>query len=78
MAENIKRPNGTEDVIPRDVHKWHTVEKIARETAESFGFGEIRFPTFENTYFRFVPDFYPDYKRISSRLNDRLPEVPDE
>lgn len=29
-------------------------------------------------YFRFVPDFYPDYKRISSRLNDRLPEVPDE
>ncbi|MBP3249852.1 MAG: histidine--tRNA ligase [Ruminococcus sp.] len=49
MAENIKRPNGTEDVIPRDVHKWHTVEKIARETAESFGFGEIRFPTFENT-----------------------------
>lgn len=49
MAMNIKRPNGTEDVLPRDVHKWHTVEKIARETAESFGFGELRFPTFENT-----------------------------
>lgn len=49
MAINIKRPNGTEDVLPKDVHKWHTVEKIARETAESFGFGEIRFPTFENT-----------------------------
>ena len=49
MAENIKRPTGTEDVIPRDIHKWHTVEKIARETAESFGFGELRFPTFENT-----------------------------
>ena len=49
MALNIKRPNGTEDVIPRDVHKWHTIEKIARDTAESFGFGEIRFPTFENT-----------------------------
>ena len=46
---NIKRPNGTEDVIPRDAHKWHTVEKIARETAESYGFGELRFPTFENT-----------------------------
>ena len=29
-------------------------------------------------YFRFVPDFYPDYKRISCQLNDRLPEVPDE
>ena len=49
MAINVKRPNGTEDVLPKDVYKWHTVEKIARETAESFGFGEIRVPTFENT-----------------------------
>lgn len=49
MAVNIKRPNGTEDVLPKNVHKWHTVEKIARDTAESFGFAEIRFPTFENT-----------------------------
>ena len=29
-------------------------------------------------YFRFVPDFYPDYRRLSKRLNDRLPEVCDE
>ena len=49
MAVNIKRPNGTEDILPKDVHKWHTVEKIAKETAESFGFSEIRIPTFENT-----------------------------
>ena len=49
MAMNIKRPNGTEDVLPKDVHKWNTVEKIARETAESYGFSEIRIPTFENT-----------------------------
>lgn len=49
MAINIKRPNGTEDVIPKNVHKWHTVEKITRDIAESFGFGEIRVPTFENT-----------------------------
>ena len=42
MAINIKRPNGTEDVLPKDVHKWHTVEKITRETAESFGFGELQ------------------------------------
>ncbi len=49
MAIDIKRPNGTEDVVPKNVHKWCTVEKIARETAESFGFGEIRVPTFENT-----------------------------
>lgn len=49
MALNIKRPNGTEDILPKNVHKWHTVEKIARETAEGFGFSEIRVPTFENT-----------------------------
>ncbi len=49
MAINIKRPNGTEDVIPKNVHKWHTIEKITRDIAESFGFGEIRVPTFENT-----------------------------
>ena len=35
MALNIKRPNGTEDVIPKNVHKWHTVEKIARDVADS-------------------------------------------
>ena len=29
-------------------------------------------------YFRFVPDFYSDYKMLSSKLNDRIPEVPDE
>ncbi len=49
MAINVKRPNGTEDVLPKDVHKWHTVEKIARETAECYGFSEIRVPTFEDT-----------------------------
>lgn len=27
-------------------------------------------------YFRFVPDFYADYKAISQQLNDRIPEVP--
>lgn len=49
MSINIKRPNGTEDVVPKNVHKWHTVEKIAKDVAESYGFGEIRVPTFENT-----------------------------
>ena len=44
-----KRPRGTDDVIPAEAYKWHTVEKLARETAEQFGFKEIRFPTFENT-----------------------------
>jgi len=29
-------------------------------------------------YFRFVPDFYADYKALSWQLNDRIPEVSDE
>jgi len=49
MALNIKRPNGTEDIMPEKIHKWHTVEKIVRDSAENFGFREIRIPTFENT-----------------------------
>lgn len=43
------RIKGVEDVLPSEVHKWHTVEKVAAETAATFGFREIRIPTFENT-----------------------------
>lgn len=49
MAIKITRPQGTEDVTPKQIYKWHTVEQIARETAESFGFHETRIPTFEST-----------------------------
>ena len=49
MALNIKRPNGTEDVTPKNISKWHTVERIVRTAAAGFGFKEIRVPTFENT-----------------------------
>lgn len=49
MAVKITRPQGTEDVTPKDIYKWHTVEQIARETATTFGFKEMRVPTFENT-----------------------------
>lgn len=49
MSINVKRPNGTEDILPKDIQKWYTIEKTARDTAESFGFSEIRIPTFEDT-----------------------------
>lgn len=49
MAMTAQRPYGTEDVIPRNVNKWQTIERVARETAEKFGFSEIRVPTFEQT-----------------------------
>lgn len=45
----IQRPKGTADVVPTQAYKWHTVEKLAAETAEQYGFKEIRVPTFEET-----------------------------
>ena len=49
MALTIKRSNGTEDVTPKNIHKWHTVEQVVKEIATGYGFKEIRVPTFENT-----------------------------
>ncbi|MBR6599091.1 MAG: histidine--tRNA ligase, partial [Oscillospiraceae bacterium] len=49
MALIVQRPLGTADVTPAEIHKWYTVEQIAQDTAQSYGFKEIRFPTFENT-----------------------------
>ena len=28
-----KRPRGTEDKLPKDIYKWHTVEKVAKNVA---------------------------------------------
>ncbi|MCL1824162.1 MAG: ATP phosphoribosyltransferase regulatory subunit, partial [Oscillospiraceae bacterium] len=42
-------PRGTEDKLPADIYKWHTVEKITKVVAESYGCKEIRTPTFEHT-----------------------------
>lgn len=49
MALLAKKPNGTMDVTPNEAYKWHTVESVVKETAEQFGFKEIRVPTFEET-----------------------------
>ena len=40
---------GTLDMLPRDAHKWHYIEKVARETASLYGFRELRTPVFEKT-----------------------------
>ncbi len=44
-----KRPRGTEDKLPKDIYKWHTVEGVASAVAEAYGCKEIRTPTFEHT-----------------------------
>ena len=49
MALITKAPRGTEDKLPADIYKWHTVEKITKDIAESYGCKEIRTPTFEHT-----------------------------
>lgn len=45
----IQRPKGTEDVLPKDIYKWHYVEGIVKRVAEDFGYTEIRTPVFEHT-----------------------------
>jgi len=49
MALITQAPRGTEDKLPADIYKWHTVEKITKAVAESYGCKEIRTPTFEHT-----------------------------
>lgn len=45
----IKAPRGTYDILPPDTGKWQYVEAILKETAENFGYQEIRTPIFEHT-----------------------------
>ncbi len=46
---NIKRPNGTEDILPSVSRDWQNLERMLREIADVYGFREIRVPTFEQT-----------------------------
>lgn len=43
------RPKGTNDFLPEDTVKWQYVENILRESAQKYGFEEIRTPIFEST-----------------------------
>jgi histidyl-tRNA synthetase len=45
----FQRPKGTKDILPRDIAKWHYVEKTIREVMNLYNFFEIRTPTFELT-----------------------------
>lgn len=49
MAIITNAPRGTQDVLPSQSGKWQYVEQKAMQTAQLFGFKEIRFPTFEHT-----------------------------
>jgi histidyl-tRNA synthetase len=45
----ITAPRGTADTFPAESWKWQVVERIAREVASIYHFGEIRTPAFEHT-----------------------------
>ncbi len=45
----IQKPRGTMDILPAESKKWQFIEAAARKVCKKRGFGEIRFPTFEET-----------------------------
>ena len=45
----ITRPRGTNDFLPAETPRWQYVERTLLSTAELYGYGEIRTPTFEHT-----------------------------
>ncbi|MDE5754064.1 MAG: histidine--tRNA ligase [Oscillospiraceae bacterium] len=45
----LKRPNGTEDILPAVSREWQNQENFLRGAASAYGFQEIRIPTFEQT-----------------------------
>ena len=40
---------GTKDILPKEVDSWRTLERLARETFELYGYRELRGPIFEAT-----------------------------
>ncbi len=76
MALKIKRPKGTQDILPDDIPKWRTVENLSAAVAEQFGFREIRTPVFEDTglFVRSVGDtsdvVTKEMYTVSSKGND--------
>ena len=43
------RPRGTNDFLPGETSRWQYLERTLLQTAELYGFKEIRTPTFEHT-----------------------------
>lgn len=40
---------GVKDILPKEIGKWHFIEKIARDLFETYCYYEIRIPIFEKT-----------------------------
>lgn len=46
---NYQVPRGTQDVLPKDITKWHRIEELIRQFTYVYNFEEIRTPIFEHT-----------------------------
>ena len=49
MSQLINSPRGTADVLPQDSYRWQYVEQKLHEICSTFGYREVRLPTFEHT-----------------------------
>ena len=45
----IKRPKGTQDLLPGSIEQWHYLEEQIRKICKEYGYEEIRTPIFEAT-----------------------------
>ncbi|MGB9608542.1 MAG: histidine--tRNA ligase [bacterium] len=46
--QRFNAPRGTKDILPPESAIWQYIENLFRQTAETFGYREIRTPTFED------------------------------
>jgi len=45
----VRRPRGTNDILPAETSNWQLIEAKIREICYRFGYQEIRTPIFEHT-----------------------------
>src|SRR5690554_4914269 len=45
----VRRPRGTNDILPAETSNWQLIEAKIREICSRFGYQEIRTPIFEHT-----------------------------
>ena len=69
----INIPKGLKDVLPEESYKWHYIENIVRKTTDTFGYKEIRTPTFEYTelFLRGVGDTTDIVNKEMYTFNDK-------
>lgn len=46
---NYQVPRGTQDILPKDISKWHQLEEMIRQFTYVYNYDEIRTPIFEHT-----------------------------